>query len=97
MTLAVVEARRLIITGVVQGVGFRYHMVEVARRLGVTGWVCNRRDGSVEAHVVGAAEPIAAMIDWSKRGPPAASVKQVFVEQIDVIENCAGFQQHEAQ
>ncbi|CAG4884938.1 Acylphosphatase [Georgfuchsia toluolica] len=75
------EARRLVITGLVQGIGFRYHMVNAARRLGISGWVRNRRDGSVEAVIAGSAEAIAAMIHWARSGPPAARVDQVYVEE----------------
>jgi acylphosphatase len=66
--------RRLAITGRVQGVGFRLYMERKARGLGVTGWVRNRRDGSVEAMVQGNAEAIAAVIDWARHGPPGALV-----------------------
>ena len=74
------EARRLVITGVVQGVGFRYHMSETALRLGISGWVRNRRDSSVEAVVAGTPEAVAAMIAWARRGPDDARVAQVMVE-----------------
>ena len=66
--------RRLAITGRVQGVGFRLYMERKARGLGVTGWVRNRRDGSVEAMVQGNPEAIAAIIDWAHHGPPGALV-----------------------
>jgi acylphosphatase len=66
--------RRLAITGRVQGVGFRLYMERKARGLGVTGWVRNRRDGSVEAMVQGNADAIAAVIDWARHGPPGALV-----------------------
>ncbi len=66
--------KRLIITGRVQGVGFRVYMERKARGLGVTGWVRNRRDGSVEAMVQGTPETIAAIIDWARHGPPGALV-----------------------
>ena len=74
------ESRRLIIQGMVQGVAYRYHMTEEARRLGVSGWVRNRRDGSVEALVSGDAEAIAAIIAWARHGPPSAEVTHVAVE-----------------
>jgi acylphosphatase len=74
------ESRRLIIQGMVQGVAYRYHMVEEARRLGVCGWVRNRRDGSVEALVSGDAEAVAAIIAWARHGPPSAEVTHVAVE-----------------
>ncbi|MFN3883172.1 MAG: acylphosphatase [Rhodocyclaceae bacterium] len=74
------EVRHLIITGRVQGVGFRETMCHEARRLGVTGWVRNRSDGSVEAMVCGAPEQVAAIMNWARRGPPAARVDHVAVE-----------------
>jgi acylphosphatase len=70
-------AKHLLISGRVQGVGFRYAMAEEARRLGVTGWVRNRRDGTVEAVVDGAAEAVDAFVVWARRGPPAARVTGV--------------------
>jgi acylphosphatase len=75
-----VESRRLVITGIVQGVGFRYAMLAQARLLGVTGWVRNRRDGSVEAMVSGDAGQLAAMLDWSRSGPTGAAVDSVMIE-----------------
>jgi acylphosphatase len=55
-------------------------MVMAAQRLGVAGWVRNRRDGSVEAVVAGNAEQVAAMIDWARHGPAGAAVEHVAVE-----------------
>lgn len=74
------ETRRLVITGLVQGVGFRYAMLAQARLLGINGWVRNRRDGSVEAVISGDAGQVEAMLDWSRNGPAGASVGNVMSE-----------------
>jgi acylphosphatase len=75
--------RNLRITGRVQGVGFRIHMERKARELGVTGWVRNRRDGSVEALVQGAPAAVDAMIAWARRGPASAVVSDVKITHGD--------------
>ena len=75
-------AKHLRIYGNVQGVGFRYSMADEAEQLGVTGWVRNRRDGTVEAVVDGAEDAIAALVAWARRGPPSARVTGVRVEEI---------------
>jgi acylphosphatase len=71
--------KHLIISGRVQGVGFRYSMLAEARRLGVTGWVRNRRDGTVEAVIDGGPAAVAAMVKWANAGPPGARVTDVAV------------------
>ena len=73
-------SERLTIRGRVQGVGYREAMREEAIRHGVSGWVRNRTDGSVEALVQGEAAGVAALVDWARRGPPAARVAEVRVE-----------------
>ena len=68
------ETRRIRATGRVQGVGFRYALRDEAERLGVTGWVRNCADGSVEALLQGQTAAIEQLIAWARRGPPAAHV-----------------------
>ena len=85
------EARHLVITGLVQGVWFRGSMVAQANALGVSGWVRNRRDGSVEAMVAGTAEQVAAIMNWARRGPPGALVDHLAVELGDG--SYSGFEQ----
>ena len=70
-------ARRLVIRGRVQGVGYRYAMTEMARTLGLAGWVRNRRDGTVEAVVQGDDDRVERMVVWARRGPDGASVTAV--------------------
>ncbi len=71
--------KHLHIHGHVQGVGYRWSMMREAERLGVRGWVRNRRDGSVEAMVAGTDQEVEAMVAWAKRGPPGATVARVDV------------------
>ena len=73
-------ARRLTISGQVQGVGFRYALADEARARNLRGWVRNRRDGSVEAVVAGPEGDVEAVIAWARHGPPAAQVTRVAVE-----------------
>ncbi len=74
-------AKHLRITGRVQGVGFRYSMWRKATQLGITGWVRNCRDGSVEAVVDGSDEALEAIIAWARIGPRAANVVSVELEE----------------
>jgi acylphosphatase len=75
--------KHLYIHGRVQGVGFRYHFSSEARRLGVTGWVRNRRGGGVEATIAGAPEALEALIAWARIGPPAAQVEGIDVSNAE--------------
>ncbi|MEW5890802.1 MAG: acylphosphatase [Pseudomonadota bacterium] len=77
--MAVVKHLR--IHGVVQGVGFRYGLADEAQRLGLKGWVRNRSDGTVEAVVSGDEDAVQRLIDWSRRGPPAARVTRLDVSE----------------
>jgi len=71
--------RHLHIFGQVQGVGFRYHFGEQAQLLGISGWVRNRRGGSVEAMIEGTPQAVEDLLAWARRGPPAARVERVEV------------------
>src|SRR6185436_12336242 len=73
--------KHLRIVGQVQGVGYRMGMERKARELGVTGWVRNRHDGTVEALVQGTPEAVEAIIEWARRGPRAAIVTDVRVSE----------------
>jgi acylphosphatase len=86
--------RRLIVTGRVQGVGYRDSLSAEAQRHGLTGWVRNRRDGSVEAVLQGTQEAIDATIAWARRGPALARVTNVRIDQAgdEPEENYSGFE-----
>jgi len=73
-------ARDVVISGRVQGVFFRDGMRREAVRLGVTGWVRNRADGRVQAHLEGAPDAVAALVLWSRTGPRHAEVEDLQVE-----------------
>lgn len=66
--------RHLSVRGRVQGVGYRAWAAEEAEKLGLEGWVRNRRDGSVEAVIAGADDVVATMIEAARRGPWLARV-----------------------
>jgi len=68
---------QVIITGRVQGVGFRASCQREAAARGLTGWVCNRWDGAVEALFEGETAAVDAMLDWCREGPPMAYVSGV--------------------
>ena len=68
-----------IITGKVQGVFFRMETQGAARSHNVSGWVCNKMDGSVEAMFEGAEADVRATLAWCHQGPPRARVSNVDV------------------
>jgi acylphosphatase len=69
MTETCTIVRRVVVEGAVQGVGYREFTRRAATRLGVTGWVRNRRDGAVEALVRGSPEGVEALIAEMRKGP----------------------------
>jgi acylphosphatase len=81
------SAKRLVITGRVQGVGFRDWMVAQARVLGLSGWVRNRRaDGSIEALVSGDTDAVEELLRACRRGPRMASVVSIEEEMAEAPE-----------
>jgi acylphosphatase len=64
----------VIVHGRVQGVAFRHHTCQRALELGVTGWVRNLPDGTVEGRFEGDDSAVAALVEWCRSGPPAARV-----------------------
>ena len=73
-------ARRLVISGRVQGVGFRFFVEDAARHEGVSGWVRNLPDGRVEVVVEGDRDAVDRMEGKIRRGPSAARIERVDTE-----------------
>jgi acylphosphatase len=73
--------RRVLISGMVQGVWFRAYTRDAARNAGVTGWVRNLPDGRVEAVFQGTSEQVSQVIDWCRKGSPGSWVKDVEVHE----------------
>ena len=84
-------ARRFIVSGRVQGVGFRYFALDAARREGVNGYVMNHGDGSVEAVAEGESEAIERFERALRRGPSRSRVEQVMVDEIEPAFGNSGF------
>jgi acylphosphatase len=81
------EQRRVhvLVSGSVQGVFFRSTARDEAQRLGLTGWVRNRRDGRVEAEFQGDPAAIDRMVEFCARGPSLAKVTDIEVEDVDIV------------
>ena len=88
-----IEARRLLVSGRVQGVFFRAWTEQRARALGVSGWVRNLDDGLVEVHAEGAPEQLDALERACRDGPPDARVDAVTSRTVKV-EHVSGFTQN---
>jgi acylphosphatase len=72
-------SRHVVVSGRVQGVGFRWSARHRARELGVAGWARNLADGRVEAVLEGEEGSVSAMLDWLAEGPPGARVTDLQV------------------
>ena len=91
--IRIMITRHLIITGRVQGVGYRNYMAHKAHQFDITGWVRNRNDGSVEAAIQGSPANVEALIQRAHRGPPKAAVSGVqVIEVIDLSQKFTGFE-----
>ena len=66
-----------IVSGIVQGVNFRYYTARQAETLGVTGWVANQWDGTVQVVAEGTRAQLEALLEWLEHGPPSARVDGV--------------------
>jgi acylphosphatase len=88
-----VIARHVFVSGLVQGVSFRWSTVQEARRLGVSGWVRNLADGRVEAHVQGPEDAVEALLGWMRRGPRGARVESVEASEVEADAQVRGFAQ----
>lgn len=82
--------RRIVVSGRVQGVFFRDSLRERAEREGVSGWVTNRSDGTVEAALEGAAAAVDAVVAFAREGPSRANVEDVRVDD-EPPEGLSGF------
>ena len=81
----------VIVQGRVQGVGYRASARRRAQELGLTGWVRNRWDGTVEALLEGAANAVDEMVAWCRVGPPAAGVTDVELAELPPADPQVGF------
>lgn len=79
-TVSMLVARRLVLRGRVQGVGFRFFIEDLARCEGLGGWAANRPDGAVEVHLEGEAESVARVEARVRRGPRLARVDEVLAD-----------------
>ena len=82
---------RVRIEGLVQGVFYRYSTQQKAQELGVNGWVCNLRDGSVECLLEGDRDSVEALIQWCHHGPTGAHVEKVSTQWKEYTGDIQGF------
>ena len=87
-----VQARRFLVRGRVQGVGFRWFVEREAHILGIAGWVCNNPDGSVEVLAMGTREQLAGLRSRLQEGPRAARVDDVEQSEAEPVAGLSSFQ-----
>jgi acylphosphatase len=78
------RAKRYYVSGIVQGVGYRYFARGVAMRLGLTGYARNLSDGRVEVYAIGPVKALASLRATLERGPQGASVSRVAEEETEI-------------
>ena len=84
-------ARRFIVSGRVQGVGFRYFAQDAARREGLHGYVTNQADGSVEVKAEGDADALERFERALRRGPSRSRVEHVMIDEVSPDQGNTGF------
>jgi acylphosphatase len=85
------EARRFLVRGRVQGVGFRWYVEREAHILGIAGWVCNNADGSVEVLAMGSHEQLLGLRLRLREGPRAARVDDVEETEVKPVAGLTNF------
>lgn len=85
-------ARRFVVSGRVQGVGFRFFALDAARREGLHGYVTNNDDGTVEAVAEGEAESVDRFERALRRGPSKSRVEHVLVDEVEPSALNQGFE-----
>jgi len=86
-----VKAAHIVVSGLVQGVGFRVEAQRCASRLGLNGWVQNSPDGSVEIHVEGDEDALGEFINWCHVGSSKAVIEDVSVDWTSADGGFSGF------
>ena len=86
------ERVRVVVSGDVQGVFFRATTQDVAKQLGVTGWVRNRGDGRVEAEFQGSRSAVERAVEFCRSGPRQADVADIEVERVEPLADESGFE-----
>ncbi len=84
-------AWRAVVTGRVQGVGYRYHTIRLADRLGLSGWIRNRADGGVEILAQGPDDLMEELAGWLWIGPPGAIVDDIAFTPVEPDARLAAF------
>jgi acylphosphatase len=84
--------RRVVISGVVQGVWFRASTRDAARNAGVVGWVRNLPDGRVEAVFQGTPDQVSQAIEWCRKGSPGSRVEEVEIREEPTGDEFTGFE-----